>query len=79
MSDHIYVNRKNASGALDITAHEAIAHVLENQNTILDDHEADKRVREMYRTVTHMLHLAGFEMLEAFGVMDKKTGREYWF
>ena len=35
MSDHIYVNRKNASGALDITAHEAIAHVLENQNSYI--------------------------------------------
>ena len=78
MSDHIYVNRKNASGALDITAHEAIAHVLENQNTPLDVFEADKRAREMFNTLQHMLHLAGFEQLEVLGIRDGRTGREYW-
>ena len=77
MCDHIYVNNRIDS-KLDPTAHEAIANVLESQNTPLDVFEADKRAREMFKTFEHMLRLAGFEQIDALGIRDGRTGREYW-
>lgn len=61
--------RRNASGAMDLTAFNAIRNV---------DREADRaeeRFKKLLNTIFNICDLAGFELESRIAIRDKKTGK----
>ena len=61
--------RYNASGALDLTAYEAI------KNVEREEHNDEKRLKQLLATLFNVCDLAGFKVVGRITFEDKKTGK----
>ncbi len=67
--DHIH--RRNPSGALDPTAHEALTNVMKETS------DSEIRVHRLISAIRAMIELADFELTGRISLRDKRTGRRH--
>lgn len=63
--------RRNASGAKDPTAYEALQPIIKAET------EVDRQVHKLIAVIKNVADLAGFEVMGRVEFKHKKTGREF--
>jgi len=61
----------NSSGCKDITAFEAIGHVIKEEN------ELDKKVHSLLNVLKFIIDWAGFDLISRIEIRDKKSRKEF--
>ena len=64
---------KNNEGYVDMTAHDALTNVMNQQKQDYADH----RHWRLIRTLENVIDLMGYDLLNNIEVMDRKSGRIY--
>lgn len=70
----------NASGCVDMTAHDAISNVTREEkkrNRIKPPADRDEAADILVRTIKEMIWLSGFRLVGRIQFEDPKTGRKY--
>ena len=66
---------RNPEGYMDVTAHDAINNVLQEQQMAYA--EADERMNLLIKTLKNTIRLSGFELIGRIELRDTRTGRSY--
>ena len=65
---------RNDEGYLDLTAHDAIVNVMNEQKRM---DEPDYRHYRLIKTLLNLIDLMGYDLLSRIEVRDRKSGRVY--
>ena len=66
-----YGIKKNNEGYSDPTAHEALRHIIQEEN------EQQRRVSELVGVLKYIIDKAGYDLLARIELRDRRTGKEY--
>lgn len=75
MNDEMRLPLRNAEGYMDLTAHDALTHVMRDKQFEID--EADLRCNRLIKSIKTVIDLADFDLVARIEVKDRRTGRTY--
>lgn len=65
------ISRRNVSGALDPTAHDALTDVYSEES------ETDRKTFALIKAIKILIDLAGYDLIARIELRDRQTGRIY--